>query len=349
MPACQSDTVYGGAAGGRGQGGFVPHPSYRWNAFYANPSTSAEPTALGYVEDTKAEVHAVEQRRGIRQCFVCGDTRTCLISRSGTFELSLMSVKGCAVPGPYRKVVLCVTAARIIRAEALLRTRTLVRLGETRSPSNTGRPTEEELSYVEHHAGGGQQGLAPKGAVLSNMKRVCKPDLLVFQVPVKGFELRCLVERCLDLGLDAKCVLILGTWLERHEPRMDWRSKNFGAMHFSLSGALASHESASARKQKHFWRFDLLSRAFTSVSIGVAMILTRCTSGWTGSKYLGNYGITLVVRLTGWPACERRRQVTPVTAPAEPLVVSSAPLPNASLTPSNPGLLRAPGPGPDMA
>ncbi|GMF56008.1 unnamed protein product [Phytophthora fragariaefolia] len=39
----------------------------------------------------------------------------------------------------------------------------------------------------------------------------------------------------------------------------------------------------------------------------------------------------------------------PVTAPAGPLVVSSPPLPNASLTPSTSGLLGAPGPGPDMA
>ncbi|GMG18333.1 unnamed protein product [Phytophthora fragariaefolia] len=38
----------------------------------------------------------------------------------------------------------------------------------------------------------------------------------------------------------------------------------------------------------------------------------------------------------------------PVTAPAGLLVVSSAPLPNASLTPSTPGLLSAPGPHPDM-
>ncbi|GMF44512.1 unnamed protein product [Phytophthora fragariaefolia] len=43
-------------------------------------------------------------------------------------------------------------------------------------------------------------------------------------------------------------------WLERHEPWIDWRSKTLGATHFSPRGALASHESTSARKQKRFWR-----------------------------------------------------------------------------------------------
>ncbi|GMF15551.1 unnamed protein product [Phytophthora fragariaefolia] len=51
-----------------------------------------------------------------------------------------------------------------------------------------GRPTEEELSSVERHGGGGQQGLAPKRAVLSNTERICKPGLLVVQATVKGFE-----------------------------------------------------------------------------------------------------------------------------------------------------------------
>ncbi|GMF49847.1 unnamed protein product [Phytophthora fragariaefolia] len=55
-------------------------------------------------------------------------------------------------------------------------------------PVGAGRPTGEELSSVESHGGGGQQGLAPKGAVLSNTERVCKPGLLVVQATVKGFD-----------------------------------------------------------------------------------------------------------------------------------------------------------------
>ncbi|GMF56586.1 unnamed protein product [Phytophthora fragariaefolia] len=63
------------------------------------------------------------------------------------------------------------------------------------------------------------------------------------------------VERCLVLDLDARYDLILSmAWLERHEPWIDWRSKTLGATHFSPSGALASHELTSARKQKRFWR-----------------------------------------------------------------------------------------------
>ncbi|GMF46740.1 unnamed protein product [Phytophthora fragariaefolia] len=63
------------------------------------------------------------------------------------------------------------------------------------------------------------------------------------------------VERCLVLDLDVRYDLILGmAWLERHQPWIDWRSKTLGASHFSPSGALASHEPTSARKQKRFWR-----------------------------------------------------------------------------------------------
>ncbi|GMF44473.1 unnamed protein product [Phytophthora fragariaefolia] len=218
-----------------------------WNASYANPSSSPEPTDLSYAEDEEAELLAAEQL-----------------------------------------------------------------------PVGAGRSTGEELSSVEPHGGGSQQGLAPKRAVLSNTKRVCKPGLLVVQATVKGFDkpwtifvdsgvsgnyarrstmeesqlyaealkarnrdivtVRLAtgtrvtvpkvpvdlgvefldfdsVERCLVLELDARYDLILGmTWLERHEPWIDWRSKTLGATHFSPSGALASHEPTSARKQKRFWR-----------------------------------------------------------------------------------------------
>ncbi|KAG3197541.1 hypothetical protein PC128_g6731 [Phytophthora cactorum] len=44
------------------------------------------------------------------------------------------------------------------------------------------------------------------------------------------------------------------TWLERHEPWIDWRSKTLGATRFAPSGALVSHEPISARKQKRLWR-----------------------------------------------------------------------------------------------
>ncbi|GMF55660.1 unnamed protein product [Phytophthora fragariaefolia] len=218
-----------------------------WNASYANPSSDAEPMVLSYAEDDEAELLAAEQL-----------------------------------------------------------------------PVGAGRPTGEELSSVEPHGGGGQQGLAPKRAVLSNTERVCKPGLLVVQATVKGFDkpwtilvdsgasgnyarrsmmegsqlyaealkarnrdivtvrlatgtrvtvpkvpvdlgVKFLdfdsVERCLVLDLDARYDLILGmAWLERHEPWIDWRSKTLGATHFSPSGALASHEPTSARKQKRFWR-----------------------------------------------------------------------------------------------
>ncbi|GMF63559.1 unnamed protein product [Phytophthora fragariaefolia] len=46
-----------------------------WNASYANPSSGPEPMDLSYAEDEEAELLAAEQRRDIRRCFVCGDTR----------------------------------------------------------------------------------------------------------------------------------------------------------------------------------------------------------------------------------------------------------------------------------
>ncbi|GMF52954.1 unnamed protein product [Phytophthora fragariaefolia] len=60
--------------------------------------------------------------------------------------------------------------------------------GKREVPVGAGRPTGEELSSVEPDGGGGQQGLAPKRAVLSNTERVCKPGLLVVQATVKGLE-----------------------------------------------------------------------------------------------------------------------------------------------------------------
>ncbi|GMF37906.1 unnamed protein product [Phytophthora fragariaefolia] len=78
------------------------------------------------------------------------------------------------------------------------------------------------------------------------------------------------VQRCLVLDLDARYDLILGmAWLERHEPWIDWWSKTLGSTHFSASGALASHEPTSARKQKHFWR-EHLTETVNVLDIGMS-------------------------------------------------------------------------------
>ncbi|GMF40303.1 unnamed protein product [Phytophthora fragariaefolia] len=209
-----------------------------WNAAYANPSSGPEPMDLSYAEGEGAELLAAEQR---------------------SFDQ-----KPCFGPEPWFVS------------------------GKREVPVGAGRPTGENLSSVEPHGSGGQQGLAPKRAVFSNTERVCKPGLLVVQAIVKGFEKPWTilvdsgasgnyarrstmegcqlyaealnahfdsVERCLVLDLDARYDLILGkAWRERHEPWIDWRSKTSGATHFSPSGALASHEPTSARKQKRFWR-----------------------------------------------------------------------------------------------
>ncbi|KAK1936742.1 hypothetical protein P3T76_010177 [Phytophthora citrophthora] len=86
------------------------------------------------------------------------------------------------------------------------------------------------------------------------------------------------VERCLVLDLDSRYDLILGmAWLERHEPWIDWRSKTLGATHFSPSGALASHEPTSARKQKRYWREHRAESAMM-LEVGVSELVddTEC-------------------------------------------------------------------------
>ncbi|GMF16591.1 unnamed protein product [Phytophthora fragariaefolia] len=237
-----------------------------WNASYANPLSGPEPTDLSYAEDGEAELLAAEQRRGIRRCFVCDDTRHL---RAGCPVRKLRQAPSRRKPcfGPEHCFV----------------------SGKREVPVGAGRPTGEELSSAEPHGGGGQQGLAPTRAALSNTERVCKPGLLVVQATAKGFErpwtilidpglardrdivtvglatgprvtvskvpvdlgMKFLdfdsVERCLVLDPDARYDLILGmAWLERHEPWIDWRSTTLGATHFSPSGALASHEPTSA-------------------------------------------------------------------------------------------------------
>ncbi|KAJ8578803.1 hypothetical protein ON010_g400 [Phytophthora cinnamomi] len=46
-----------------------------WNASYANSSSGPKPMDLSYAEDEEAELRTAEQRRGIRRCLICGDTR----------------------------------------------------------------------------------------------------------------------------------------------------------------------------------------------------------------------------------------------------------------------------------
>ena len=51
------------------------------------------------------------------------------------------------------------------------------------------------------------------------------------------------IERCLVLDLDSSYDLIIGmAWLERHEPWIDWMSKNLGATRNVLSEDLESHD-----------------------------------------------------------------------------------------------------------
>ncbi|GMF23841.1 unnamed protein product [Phytophthora fragariaefolia] len=134
-----------------------------WNSSYANPSSGPEPMDLSYAEDEEAELLAAEQRRGIRRCFVCVDTRHL---RAGCPVRNRRQAPLSTCLGPALWFV----------------------SGKREVPVGAGRPIGEDISSVEPQGGGGQQGLDPKSAVLSNTQRVCKPGLLVVQATIKGFE-----------------------------------------------------------------------------------------------------------------------------------------------------------------
>ena len=81
------------------------------------------------------------------------------------------------------------------------------------------------------------------------------------------------IERCLVLDLDSRYDLILGmAWLERHEPRIDWRSKTLGATRNVPSEDLESHEPTFARQQKRHWR-DPLTEDVNVLDIGMSELV----------------------------------------------------------------------------
>ena len=65
-------------------------------------------------------------------------------------------------------------------------TRNLVRCGKTQTPSRRGRPTGEELGFVEVLESRAEQGLAPNVDVTTN--REFKPSLLVASSTAKGLK-----------------------------------------------------------------------------------------------------------------------------------------------------------------
>ncbi|GMF26338.1 unnamed protein product [Phytophthora fragariaefolia] len=196
-----------------------------WNASYANPSSGPEPMALSYAEDEEAELLAAEQRRGIRRCFRVVLSNTERVCKPGLLVVQA-TVKGFEKPW--------------------------IILVDSGASGNYARRSTMEGSqrYAE--------ALKARNRDIVTVRLATGTRVTVPKVPVDlgvKFQDFDSVEHCLVLDLDARYDLILGmTWLERHEPWIDWRPKTFGATHCSPSGALASHEPTSARKQKRFWR-----------------------------------------------------------------------------------------------
>ena len=133
----------------------------RYGTQYHNAST-AEPMDLSYAED-EAELHAAEQQRNIRRCYMCGSTKhlrpSCPLRKQ-------RQPRSSQVPAPGRK------------SDAA---------GETSIPSRCGVTYWDILSSEEPLGGRGEQGLAPD-LVGKTTKREYNPGLLVVLATVKGFE-----------------------------------------------------------------------------------------------------------------------------------------------------------------
>ncbi|GMG16912.1 unnamed protein product [Phytophthora fragariaefolia] len=209
-----------------------------WNASYANLSSGPEPMDLSYTEDENAELRAAEQRRHPR--IICVWRHTPPAGRLSRAQ---------PPPGSFER-----------------------------------KPCDgPELWFVS-----GKREV-PGCQLYAEALRACERDFVSRQAPV----LRCLrsvnigvkfldfdsVEHCLVLALDARYDLILGmSWMERHEPWGDWRSKTLGASHLSPCVALSSHEPTSARKQKRFWR-EHWTEAVNALGIGMPEMMDTESRG----------------------------------------------------------------------
>ncbi|OWY96373.1 reverse transcriptase [Phytophthora megakarya] len=112
------------------------------------------------------------------------------------------------------------------------------------------------------------------------------------------------VERCLVLALDGRYDLILGmAWLESHEPWIDWKSKTLGATRSSPSGALASHEPTSAKRQKRYWRGHKAESAMV-LDIGMSeMVSNEVAVGCEGAQVVAPPLLGGVSRIVDPPLC----------------------------------------------
>ncbi|GMF16716.1 unnamed protein product [Phytophthora fragariaefolia] len=214
-----------------------------WNAAYANPSSGPEPMDLSDAEDEEAELLAAEQRAG----------------RPTGEELSSVEPHGGGgLQGLAPKRSVLSNTERVCKPGLLVVQATVngfekpwaVLVDSGASANYAWRSTMEGSQlYAEALKARNRDIVTVRLAMGTH---VTVPKVLVdLGVRFLDFDI---VECYLVLDLYARYDLILGmAWLERHEPWSDWRSKTLGASHFSPSGALASHEPTSARKQKRFW------------------------------------------------------------------------------------------------
>ncbi|OWZ14102.1 reverse transcriptase, partial [Phytophthora megakarya] len=112
------------------------------------------------------------------------------------------------------------------------------------------------------------------------------------------------VERCLALDLDGRYDHILGmAWLEGHKPWIDWKSKTLGATRSSPSGALASHELTSTKRQKRYWRGHMTESAM-ALDIGMSeLVSNEVAVGCEGAQGVAPPLLSGVIRVVDPPLC----------------------------------------------
>ncbi|GMF42376.1 unnamed protein product [Phytophthora fragariaefolia] len=215
-----------------------------WNASYANPSSGPEPMNISYAEDEEAELHAAEQRTGRPT----GEELTSVEPHGGGGQQALAPKR--AVLSNTERV--CKPGLLVIQATVKGFEKPWTILVDSGASGNYTRRSMMEGSQLYAEA------LKARNCDIVTVHLATGTRVTVPKVPVdlgvKFLDFDS-VERCLVLVLDARYDLVLGmARLARHKPWIDWRSKTLGATHFSPSGALASHEPTSPRKQKRFWR-----------------------------------------------------------------------------------------------
>ncbi|ETI35350.1 hypothetical protein F443_18307 [Phytophthora nicotianae P1569] len=250
-----------------------------WSAGSASSSSGPEPMDLSYAEDEEAELLAAKQSVGIRRCFMCKSTKhlragcPLRFKRQAPASQPSGSSPGNGNSHPKRAGL---SYKKNVRKPGLLVVQANVKgfvkpwrvLIDSGASGNYARRSTLEGSQLYAEA----LEVRTRDEILVRLATgtLVTVSKVSVDLNVKFLDFDS-VERCLVLDLDSRYDLILGmAWLERHEPWIGWKSRTLGATRPAPSGALVSHETTSARKQKHYWR-EHEAEAAVVLDIGVVL------------------------------------------------------------------------------